>query len=330
MKKTGKFLAKCLLALMPFIMMILYTAFFPMGYMDKEYPSWKYTKEEQKGSTKLKGSGTVNTVIIGDSRAMADLVPAGLGDDVVNLAVGGATSVEMYYTLKDHIENVGVPETVVIMFAPFHYSYMDNFWTRTAYFHHLKVTDVIKVYAEGRKLRADTFEDGEHDLFDLISRILFLPDSYLPAILNSGFFGRYDENISEYDKIIEQRGHGLFGTMEGCSDLNYEANYTGMKMDGDHPLIDKYMKKILDLCRENSVNIILSQPPMNETSYAALDADYLSQYFNYIEGLSSYYNGGVFETSIPEYENRYFGDSSHLNEAGAEKYTAAFYERYLK
>ncbi|MCR5734570.1 MAG: hypothetical protein K6G22_08200 [Lachnospiraceae bacterium] len=331
MKKAGIFLAKCLLALVPVLIMILYTALLPMGYMDTEYPSWKYTKDEQRGLFGAGEKGTqqeINTVIIGDSRAMADLIPEKLSDDTVNLAVGGATAIEMYHTLKDHFDNVGVPDTVIIMFAPFHYSYMDNFWTRTVYFHHLKIPDVIKLYTEGRRLKADAFYDGEHDLFDLISCYLYLPDSYLPALLNSKFFGRYETNRSEYDTIARNKGHGLFGTLDGCSDLNYEASYTEMKMDGDHPLIDLYMRKILDLCSENSVNIILSQPPMNETSYGALHGDYTSQYSEYINGLSSYYNGGIFETEIPEYENKYFGDSSHLNAAGAEIYTEDFAVRY--
>ena len=38
----------------------------------------------------------------------------------------------------------------------------------------------------------------------------------------------------------------------------------------------------------------------------------------------------VFETKIPCYDNKFFGDSSHLNEKGAKVYTEEFIGKYIK
>ncbi len=323
------FLFKCLLALLPAIALILYTAFFPLCYMDEEYPSWKYTADKQKGrimGEKAESGGEV--LILGDSRAMADLSPVYMGENFYNLAAGGATPIEMYYTLKDCLKSGGTPECVIIMFAPFHYSYIDNFWTRSVYFHHLSFLEAVKVLADGRKYSSQALNDGEHDLFDLVSLYLDLPGSYMPALINARFAGRYTINRKKYDDLIKERGHGLFGIEDGSSDLNYESNYESLDKEGDFRLLDNYMGKLLVLCRENGIRTILVQPPMNEASYYRLHADYISQYTDYIESMSELYPEAEIDPLIPCYKNELFGDSSHLNEAGSKEYTKEFMEKY--
>ena len=115
-----RFLVKCILALIPFILLVGYTWLNPMGYMDEEYPSWKYVKDVEEGRV-VPVNKMDAKLILGDSRAMADIVTTDMGEDYVNLDMGGATSIEMYYTLRNYIRNNGAPKQVYIMFAPFHY-----------------------------------------------------------------------------------------------------------------------------------------------------------------------------------------------------------------
>ena len=192
---------------MPVIVFIIYTVVLPFGYMDEEYPSWKYTKDIENGREKLSEQGTLDaiTLILGDSRAMADFIPEEMDKGVYNLAVGGATGVEMYYTLKHYIENESVPENVIIMFAPFHYTYMDNFWTRTVYFHHLAPGEAIRVYCEGKRLGSNAVCERKKGLSSIISMYLCFPDSYMPAVINSGFIGRYRANSEAYDELALSR-----------------------------------------------------------------------------------------------------------------------------
>ena len=327
MKRIGLFIAKCILALIPLIAVVGYTCLNPMGYMDEEYPSWHYTKMVQTGREGPADKSSA-ALILGDSRAMADLVPEMLGENYVNLGVGGATTIEMYYTLKHYIENNGVPGRVVIMFAPFHYSDMDNYETRTMYFWHLSFSEALDVYTQGSSYGAEVFD--EFDRFDILSMYLRLPDSYLPALINARCFGRESDNLKLYEQQIQNRGHALYGTADGCDYINYEANYTEMNRGGEHLLITYYFEKLLKLCSDNGIETIRLQPPMNEASYTRLDSGYVKEYESYINKFANDNPDIVFETKIPCYDNKYFGDSSHLNEKGAQVYTEEFIGKYIK
>lgn len=339
--RNVKFILKCILALLPIIAVVLYTALFPYGYMDKEYAAWDYTKDISHGKltgksiTSIEGTDgptavfsagkvtTPSTLIIGDSRAMAALVPECIDDKTVNLAVGGATSIEMYYTLNTYLKNNATPEKIIIMFAPFHYTIIDNFWTRAAYFNYLSVADMAELYDYAKAADSETLlKKGYKN--DLLSYRLRFPDKYLPALINSKLYGRNAENKAEYANIIMNSGYGEFGTLDGCSDHNYETNYEEMHSTGDAVLIDIYMNKLLKLCADNDINTYFAIPPMNRSSYELLHEDYVSELYSYIEALSVRYPSVHFDKEIPMYEDEFFGDSSHLNNRGAKLFTEEF------
>ena len=327
MKQLIRFTAKCILALMPLFIMVAYTLLFPMGYMDEEYPSWHYTKMVEAGKLKPAAGNDVS-LILGDSRAMADIIPERLGDSYVNLGIGGATTIEMYYTLKHYIENNGAPKRVFIMFAPFHYSYMDNYKTRTMYFKHLGFFEAMEVYGQGKSYGAAVFDD--FDRFDILSMYSGLPDSYLPALINAKVCGRLDDNRQRYDEQIRNRGQAYYGTADGCDYLNYEASYTQMDRGGEHTLITQYFDRLLKLCADSGTETFVLQAPMNRASWEQLDAGYVKEYFSYMKKFENDNPGIGFEDEIPCYENEYFGDSSHLNARGAKIYTEQVFDRYVK
>lgn len=328
-----RFLVKCIFASLPFVILVGYTWLNPMGYMDEEYPSWKYVKDVEEGRISPVDKNDAK-LILGDSRAMADIVSTDLGKNYVNLGMGGATSIEMYYTLKNYIKNNGAPKQVYIMFAPFHYSYMDNYKTRTVYFHHLDAPDVFEVYRKG--LWSESYDDDgpdaikDTDISYIISSYLRLPNIYLPALLNSHGAGRTTVNRELYSEQVTNRGHALYGKLDGCDDLNYEASYTCMKRGSEHRLITRYFSLLLKLCDEYDIETVVLQAPMNEASYNELDKAYVSEYTSYMEQFKNDNPGITFELDIPCYENACFGDSSHLNERGAGIYTKALLDRYIK
>lgn len=352
--KNIKFILKLILLLAPIWITMIYTAVYPFGYMDIEYPAWKYTKEVTKDAVKAyvdsasassdgptavfiagKSSpegdsldskaafASSQTLILGDSRAMADFVPALFDSNVVNLAVGGATSIEMYYTLNDYIKNNGVPSEVVIMFAPFHYSIIDNFWQRTVYFNYLSVNDLKEVYSLANASESETLLTKGYQN-DLLSYRLRFPDKYLPALINSKLIGRKNENSTTYIEIERNLGYGAFGTADGCSDLNYETGYEKMHTTGDALLIDIYMNKLLELCSNQGIKTQVLIPPMNESSVNALNPSYLQSINSYFEDLILKYPSIDINPEIPCYEDMYFGDASHLNNKGAIKFTTEY------
>ncbi|MCR4806293.1 MAG: hypothetical protein K5857_01320 [Lachnospiraceae bacterium] len=326
-----KFIAKCILAALPFALLIGYTWLNPMGYMDNEYPSWHYVKMVEEGEIKA-GDFDRTCLVLGDSRAMADIVVKDMGSSYVNLGMGGATPVEMYFTLKHYIENNGVPSEVMIMFAPFHYSYMDNYKTRTVYFNHLDLIDTFSVFREAKmgSYEAEREPVDEADISYILSSKLRLPNVYMPALINSKGMGRKAENEALFKEQIDNRGHGLYGKEDGCSDLNYEANYTEMKRGREHKVITYYFARLLKLCTDNDIKTVVLQAPMNEASYRALHESYVNEYSSYMRQFERDNKNVTFELEIPCYDNKYFGDSSHLNEKGAGVYTQYILDTYIK
>lgn len=317
MKKNVAFFLKLILALFPVLAVILYTALFPYGYMDSEYPSWKYTKNMAADCQ------VPNTVIVGDSRAMADLIPDMFDNKTINLAVGGASSIEMYYTLNTLIKNNGAPENVIIMFAPFHYTIIDNFWTRTAYFNYLSISDMRDLYSYANATGSETLLAPGYKN-DLLSYRLRFPDKYLPALINSKLTNRYYVNQDLYAKISTNLGYGEFGTADGCSDLNYETSYDRMHTSQDAVLIDIYVNRLLKLCEDNNINTYLSIPPMNSSSIENLKVSYVEELTEYFNELERKHPAIIIDKTIPDYDDIYFGDSSHLNKKGAEKFTEEY------
>jgi hypothetical protein len=72
----------------------LYVLAAPLAFLDPEYPYW-VAKQELLQRCDL---GTV--LIVGDSRAAVDLIPAGLGVTATNLAVGGGEPIEAYAAVR--------------------------------------------------------------------------------------------------------------------------------------------------------------------------------------------------------------------------------------
>ena len=73
-------------------------------------------------------------------------MPALMNESCINMAVGGATSIEMYYFFRQYLQDHKAPETVIIMFAPFHYWHIDNYETRTLYFKAIPLTSLPELY----------------------------------------------------------------------------------------------------------------------------------------------------------------------------------------
>ncbi len=323
MKTKLIFFAKCILAALPFLAVIGFTFACPMAYMDSEYPARAYIKEVIEADTDY------STLILGDSRAMADVMPVGLGEDSVNLAAGGVTAIESYYYLSGYLADHAAPKRCFILFAPFHYSYADNWWTRTVYFNDLSVSQIMEVRENGKILDAQSvLNDGT--FADLISDRLRLPNAYLPALLNARFFGRYEDNRAALDDQKRARGYAPFGTAEGSDELNYETSYESLRESGDADLIRLYMRKLIELCEKNSIQVYVLQPPMNRASYDALQSGFVKGYALLMQSFADLYPYATVEKQIPCYENAYFGDSSHLNERGAVIFTEEIVQKYLR
>ncbi len=316
--KTIKFTAKCILAALPAIILIAFTLLCPFGYMDEEYPAWEYSRRVANGKECV--GKNFDTVILGDSGAMSSIMPGLCDEDVVNLAVGGATSIEMYYMFDEYLKDHEAPKTAVIMFAPFHYWHIDNYTTRTVYFKAIPASKLCELYDNAKSCGADSvYRSGF--VSDEISARFGLPNKYLPAINAARFVGRYDGNVNAYKDLQTSHGYGTFGDLEECFDESYETSYTDMEITGDAKLITLYMQKLLKLCEENKIHVKIIQPAVNTATLEGLNEHYYGAYRNYIKDLSRVIDDIEYETDLKVYDGKYFADTSHLNGMGAVRFT---------
>ena len=316
--KTLRFFAKCILAALPAIALIAYTLLFPMCYMDEEYPAWRFTRLVSEG--KEYPGESFDTVILGDSGAMSSIIPEYFDGSCINLAVGGATAIEMYYFFDEYLQNHEAPSEAVIMFAPFHYWHIDNYETRTLYFKVVPAGKLPELYKNAKACGASSvYKDGF--VMDEISARSGLPSKYLPAINAAGFAGRRGANTAAYADLCTTHGYGGFGSLEECYDESYETSYTDMEIDGDAKLITLYMQRLLKLCSEHGIRVRLLQPAVNNATFEKLNEHYYGAYRNYIKEMSTVCPGIEFETDLRVYNGKYFSDTSHLNAEGAARFT---------
>ncbi|MBO4889436.1 MAG: hypothetical protein J5574_00475 [Lachnospiraceae bacterium] len=316
--KIIKFIAKCILAAVPAIALIAFTLCCPDCYMDEEYPSWKFTGRVAQG--KEYAGKNFDTVILGDSGAMSSIMPELSESECVNLAVGGATSIEMYYFFEEYLKHHEAPKTAVIMFAPFHYWHIDNYETRTLYFRAIPLEKLSELYRDAKSCGAESvWKKGRFT--DELSARSGLPNKYLPAINAARFTGRRADNTKAYADIVSSRGYGSFGKLDGCYDESYETSYEDMKIDGDAKLVTLYMQRLLRLCNEHGIHVRLIQPAVNTATFEGLNEHYYGAYRNYIKEMSTVCDDIEYETELRVYDGKYFADTSHLTREGAVKFT---------
>lgn len=316
--KNIKFFTKCILATLPAIALILYTLLYPVCYMDEEYPAWDFTKHVSKG--KMYDGRSFDVVVLGDSGAMSSIMPGYAGESCVNLAVGGATSIEMYYFFDEYLKNHEAPKTAVIMFAPFHYWHIDNFATRTRYFKAIPAAKLCELYQNARACDAASVADDGYAIKELSAR-LGLPNVYLPALTAARFTGRYDKNAELSGELMQTFGYGRFGDQDECYDESYETSYEDMEDTGDARLVTFYMRKLLTLCIDHNIKVRVIQPAVNEATYEGMSEKYIASYKKHMEEFAKEFPGIECESEVRVYDGKYFSDTSHLNPSGAVIFT---------
>lgn len=316
-----KLIAKLIITVLPvYLCFTVFCTIFPMWYMDEEYAMYRQQKEYVTGN-----SDDNRVIILGDSRTKAGMVPQVLSEGCYNLALGGTTPIEGYYTLKEYLNNHPAPECVVISYAPMHYMGIDALWTRNIYFHVMNDEDAAELF----RIVAAGNEKEEilpnHYLLEYAMYRFYLPNKYGTAVKNALFSNRHTANLEKYDQVASARGQNYFGLANGSSDINGEAK----EMDFiPSETVTLYLQRIFDLCKEQEIRVIVEQMPMNETSRGILTEDFKEHYRMYIYELASANPTVRISGELYLYSNNYFGDADHLNPEGAYEFSQFMRQRY--
>ena len=290
-----------------------------MWFLDPEYPMW-IAKTDMISECRKDA-----TVILGDSRAVAGLIPDNLDASTVNLALGGATPVEVYYVARRLLECPERPRKVILSISPYHFVTADVYWTRAALFNFLSFDEMEEV----RKLSESLHDRSLYSVSqtgsieDRLTNFLYashFPAFYFGSMKAGMVYRRKHVNDEWIDSVKRQRGYHSFGTDGGSTGLSLEA-----RMPGFHsvPIFDAYFDRLLTLFADNGIAVSFVAMPLSDISYRALPAGFLRDYTAYIDSFALRHpNFHVTGDLVPVLPSKFFGDRNHLNHAGAEVWTS--------
>jgi len=305
-----------------FALIWLFVRAAPLAYLDPEYPYW-LAKQELLQRCNL---GTV--LLLGDSRAAVDLIPAGLGVTATNLAVGGGESIEAYAAVRRALACPDPPLRVVISFDAAHFVGPDLFWDRSVRFGFLD-------YAELRDLRAVSERLGDVSVLDQkradglprgVRALLYatrFPGLYFNSLLKSGVLLRWSENRAALRAGLASHGQYFFGTARGSDVVTADGN---LETFAPLPVLDAYFDRILALLAARHIATDFVAMPLNTATWRAVRPAVRDGFAAYLAGYAARYpNFHVIGPLMPDWNDGWFGDEfGHLNPAGAALFSTRF------
>lgn len=301
MKSRNWIIFALLISFVLYIIFSLIVLNFKSIYMNQEYPMWLDVKNKINNSSKI----DFDIIYLGDSRAKAGLIVNEFEDKtnykVLNLSIGGSTPIEGYYSLKNVLLQNSKIDKIILSYAPFHLAKVDSYWNRTVKFNFLTESEYEEIYQNALMIKEKSFLIKDYKDYK-IKTGLYLMD------FSNGIVQKRWKNNYEVSKYLEtSNGHYYFGRARGTSGLNHEASTSNFKV---LPLIDFYLKEIINLCKENNIKIFWFTMPFNKSSYENITQEYKINYNEYIDSFASKYF--IVLNQLYYIEDINFGDPSHL------------------
>lgn len=325
MKVAFRICFKLFTVLMPFFIVCpLLVGNFPMRFLDEDYAMYLQNREYRKSHKEY-----TRVLLMGDSVAKAAWYPKELSDDTYNFALGGASPIEEYYYLRDYLEHNAAPEYLIYMQSAGYLCRAQFLLARSAYFHTIDEEDLWD-FAAVTESYDDRIVSEVIGLRNIKNEIIFYktysPVKYITAFIRGLFDpGRYKENKSKHDNIVETRGQAQFGTAECCDIMNYYVDYTEY-----HPnvILDMYFRRIIELCRETGIQFVFLGSPLNKSTYDNLQEQFVIDYQNYLGSVQKAYPEARIDKNLYCYDNCYFGDHYHFNMKGTIKFSREMKQKY--
>lgn len=293
----------------------------PLAFLDPEYPAW-LAKQRL-----LQGCDLGDLIVVGNSRAAVDIMPALLSVPSTNLAVGGGSPIEAYAVVRQALACAEPPRRVIISFDAAHFSEPDLFWERSVRFGFIG-NDLL------RDLRRVSLELGDTSIWELRRDgvppalrgglyAMRFPSLYFSSLLKGGVFLRWWHNREFLAQTIAARGQYFFGTDPGSSGIAVEGHLTAFT---PLPVLDHYFAATLALLAERGVDVEFVAMPMNEATWHATRPALRSGFAAYLTAYATRYaNLHIAGDVMPHWPDRWFGDAfSHLNPEGARRFSTDF------
>jgi hypothetical protein len=291
----------------------------PMAYMDPEYAAWRAKQ------VLMEHCNLADTLVLGDSRAAADIIPNDIDTPITNLAVGGGEPIEALVTTRAILACPHSTRRVILSFTPNHFTAVDLFWERSVRYGLVSASDLEELRANSRATN-DYSLYGEHhvpalpDRFrDGLYRARF-PAFEFASLLHAGGFMRWWSNKARFEATLSRRGQYSFGTAAGSDAIAAEG-----QMHEFHllPILDFYFDATLARLDAAGIDVWFVAMPVNEATWDAVPATVRNQFITYLRTYEHrYHHFHVMADPMPRWPNRYFGDQfCHLNAEGAARFS---------
>ena len=262
-------------------------------------------------------AGVNHNLIIGDSRSLAGIDPIQISQNYLSISLPGSTFVEGYAMLNRVLQESQV-DTVILCYGQSHFERSDYF---ESLIKSCRIIYNFKTLLELNKLEEKTnsnytLKNGTLKLYDKIRRFLI----YFCIIERETSFGKVVYNTIHQNKIksklLKQKGHILLGQNDSTAIANEESKEIDFLT---HPIIETYFYKIDQLCKQKKIVVFFISPPVSKISYNSN----LNYYIGYKSKIQEFKNNSnvIFLNSVDVYDNKCFGDNSHLNKYGCDKFT---------
>ena len=296
-----------------------WVAAMPMAYMDIEYASWRAKQ------TMLDRCDLGEAIVLGDSRAAADIIPARLGLRVTNLAVGGGEAIEALSALNRALACPAAPRLVIISLDPGHFSRADQFWDRSVRLGFVTGADVAALSEASRQTGdASVYESQPLDGVPMavrawLYRVRF-PPLYFSSLAHGGLMFRWGRNERMLADTLAARGHYYFGTDPGSSTVTVDGHMPRFR---PLPILDHYFDALLAALDRRGIETRFIAMPVNEATWREVRPAVRDGFADYLAGYERRYpHFHVASEIMPHWPDRWFGDQfGHLNPAGAERFS---------
>jgi hypothetical protein len=296
-----------------------------MAFMDGEYPSWRAKQ------VMLDRCDPGEAIILGDSRAAADIIPSRLPFRATNLAVGGGEAIEAVAALTRVLACRTRPVLAIVSFDPGHFTHSDLFWDRSVRFGALSAPDIAALRAASRQTGDESvYRTGSAAglppiIRDWLYEIRF-PPLYFSSLVHGGIVLRWPRNRQTLETTLAERGHYYFGTDPGSDAVAVDGH---MDRFDPLPILDHYFDRLLTMLDQNGIETLFIAMPTNEATWRQVNPVMRDQFAAYLAGYERRYKHFRVASEItPHWPDRYFGDRfCHLNPGGAERFSARLAQR---
>lgn len=308
-----KLLCKSLLVMLPLLILQIYLRSCQLAYSDNEVPYYNWVK-------KLKGNG-FDVVIIGDSTCNAAYLPNILGENVVNISLGGVTPIENYHLFQNYIKNNKKPKVCYISYADMHMQLIDNFYTRVLYSHILTFPQQVEIFSQARKF-------GETQILvagwpeKWLSTYFYSPSVYQPSLMASSFGDRLEHNRHLYHNAgihlgsYMSRENGVNQAMEPYTKDEFAAS----------DMCSFYYERLIGLCQKEGITVRLVKLPVSPP--VTHSQKYVGEFNSFYESLQEKYPGITIDWFQDGFDRQDFADWHHMNLVGATRFSQMIRERY--